>query len=169
MDDITKKKINECVKRALLYNSGKKLDHPLTGCFVNNSELENRCNGSYNPIRIPGEERIANDMGLDSNCFGCAFSKSAYYVSDALRYCKSMFALSAQNSDNFSVTKRYDFAGRANNIIIMILNIARKMCYLTFSDAMYNSATRYINGLDENDYYDIIVKIHDFCKENNIK
>lgn len=170
MDNITKKKVNECVKRTLIYNSGKKLKQPLTFCFVSNAPFDNRCQGNVNPDRAPGELNLAQERGADSNCFGCAFQKSFVYVSEALGALKARYALSAQTSAGvesyFNSSRTYQ---NSMNFVDNLLALTRATCYLTFNASMYEESKETLRLLRTSEMYDLITELYNFCKENNIK
>jgi len=170
MDNITKKKINECVKRTLIYNSGKKLKQPFAFCFVSNAPFDNRCQGNVNPDRAPGEMNLAQERGVDSNCFGCAFQKSFVYVSEALEALKARYALSTQTSAGvesyFNNSRAYQ---SSINFVDNLLALTRATCYLTFNASMHEDSREALRLLRTSEMYDLITELYNFCKENNIK
>lgn len=169
MDDITKKKINECVKRALIYNSGRKMKLPKSFCFLNNAEIENQCSGNINPDRLPGEQSAVEASRLDSCCFGCAFYKSFFYISDLIAFYKDSIALSLQSSSPFLKSQYGTMINKTKALFEEILSLTRTSCYLTFNTNLYNSAVKELSMLTPDKYYEMLTKIYDFCKENNIK
>lgn len=168
MDNITKKKINECVKRTLIYNSGKKIKRPVNFCSIQDALLDNRCQSNVNPETAPGEDTAASERGLNLDCYGCPFMKSYIYVSDALLGLKTRMALSYNDG-----TPTTFIASRSSScamqFLMSLLSTTRERCYLTFTNSMLNDAQNEIQRLNYMNLYQLISDIYEFCKENNIK
>ena len=171
MDNITKKKINECVKRTLIYNSGKKIKRPVNFCSIQDTLLDNRCQSNVNPESAPGEDSAANERGLNLDCYGCPFMKSYIYASDALLGLKTRMALS-YNDGGMPAPSGYAPARASScamQFLMNLLSLVRERCYLTFTNSMLNDAQNQVQCLNYTDLYQLISNIYEFCKENNIK
>lgn len=172
MDDITKKRINECVKRALTLNSGRELKYPLTFCFSNNIDYENKCTGNINPEKTPDENHSRRCYQLSSECFGCAFYKNYFFVSDSLRALKTYISLTFQKNEITGFENenaRRKFYSLALTFLKNLLDLTREKCYLTFSNSMVIDAKNALDEMSPSSVYNLVIKIYDFCKENNIK
>ena len=166
MDSLTKKR-HECIKRFLLFNSGKELKYPIHSCFVRNMNLENN-NCSRNSNR---EERDRTGNGGD-NCYGCSFARTFHYFSDAIKYYKAMI-LTAMNEDVFireGYSPFYDWA-RCDSIELLknLLLSTQTMCYLTFKESDRRALYDVLCSMKPKELIKTISDICDFCDENNIK
>lgn len=164
MDAATKKRINECVERTLLYNSGKKFSKgPLFICCLSHVSLLDKCDNNCNYVRTPGEVQILSELrDSPDNCYGCAFSRYFNYVSEALSFLKTTLAMDSQ-------CDCFDPCREAGALLERILILTRTSCYLTFTEQMFSSAMSEVNELSHTDMYNVILKMYNFCKENNIK
>lgn len=166
MDSVTKRR-HECIKRFLIFNSGKKLKNPIHSCFVRNFRLEdNNCRSNSN-----SEERAFNGNN-DSQCYGCTFSKCFYYFSDALKFYKSMLviAVSEENFAREGYSMLYDWVrSDAIELLRNMLASTQSMCYLTFKDKDKRDLTEYIMDIQPNEFIKLLSDMCDFCNENNIK
>ena len=165
MDSTTKRR-HECIKRFLIFNSGKKLRNPVHSCFLRNAALEEKgCNKNSNR-----EEKERAQIG--DNCYGCAFNKTFYYFSDAIKYYKSML-LSTMNEPMFiqeGYSNSYDWV--RNDIIELfkiMLVLTQSMCYLTFKEGDRRALIDVICVMSPNELIKLVSDVCDFCNENNIK
>ena len=171
MDDITKKRINECVKRTLSINSGKELNVPLCFCFSCDTNYDNKCSNNTNPDRTPEENNNSvRRYLLTQDCFGCAFYKTYFYASDALRALKTYFSLALQKDkpSGFERSASRIF-GLGNSFFKNLLSLTREKCYLTFSNSLFNEAVSALSEMSYEQLYNLIIEVYNFCKENNIK
>ena len=97
------KNIHECIKRTLLFSSGKKIN-PVSICFVNNYLQESPCLGTST---ITEEEQreimpLINSLPNGSRCLSCPFLKHGEYISDILRIIKTFGLICTQDQDTGS-------------------------------------------------------------------
>ena len=165
------KKIHECIKRTLLFESGKEV-RPVSLCFIQEYLLESMCTGTSEAL---AEEQRENSELFSyypngSRCSTCPFLKSGMYVSDILRVLKTFGTLSLQDTGNTAERRKNYFMSKCvEGFLVPLLNRTRARCYLTFSDSDKRAARQEISDMNFNDMLKLIIEIYDFCKENNIK
>ena len=167
------KNIHECIKRTLIFSSGKKID-PISICFVNNYLQDSPCSGTSSLSEEEQREIISlvNNMPNGSRCLSCPFLKVGEYVSDALRMIKTFGLVCAQDKGDMNsvaeMRKSY-FCSCVERFLRRILDKVRIRCYLTFSESDKKNMIYKINEMSFNELFHIIDEMEKFCKENNIK
>lgn len=161
-DDSEAKKVHECVKRAIILSSGKKIMFR-SFCFASSIPVENnRCEDNCN-MHDDSPDSLRGRDGDVSHCNGCYFSRKLEYISDTLRFLKSILQIGElkREADNFT-----------RDILANILKIARSKCYLTFDSASYEECRSFLFNPDMCPYdklLEIVSKMYDFCVENGVK
>lgn len=176
MDNITKRKVNEAIKRTLIYNSGKKISHSgicLMQFFGCDSQL---CISSSNPEVSPLEERETREHNISHSCYGCPFLKRATSIFEQIILYKSILAFGyittedgqspfvslGSNSKSFSTTE-------VRNALCDFLLTVKESCYLTFNEKLLKEASYEVSTMSPYQLYFALCNMENFCKENNIK
>ena len=166
------KKIHECFKRTLIFESGKKLARPVAICFFHNFSSESNCAGTREAS--PEEQREFKELYSyypnGSRCASCPFLKSGEYISDALRIFKTFGMLCLQETCDASERLKSNFlCSCIDGFLRPLIDKVKLRCYLTFGDSEKRMATNKLNEMDFNQVFNLIEKMEMFCKENNIK
>ena len=176
MDNITKRKVNEAIKRTLIYNSGKKNNRSgicLMQFFGCDSQV---CMSNSNPEISPLEERETRECNISHTCYGCPFLKRTTSIFEQIILYKSILAFGYITSeDNESPFYSFGFDSKSfsvsevRNFLCDFLLIVKESCYLTFNEKMLKEANYEINTMSSYQLYFALCNMENFCKENNIK
>lgn len=158
-DSLEAKKSHECIKRALILMNGKRVFRLRGLCTCRGFHIDNgRCEININ-ISDPSPDSLINEDGSSSYCNGCYLYRRLEYVSDTLRYLKAALQVH-EFTEAYTLTRE---------ILIDILKLTMKKCYLTFDSDLYMNCRKYVSDLNYTETLDLVSKMYDFCVENKIK
>lgn len=153
------KKAHECIKRAFILMNGKKVFRARGLCTCRGFHIDNgRCEINVNQVDSSPDSLVSDD-GTSSYCNGCYLYRRLEYVSDTLRYLKAAL----------QVNEFTDTYGLAREILVDILKLTMKKCYLTFDQNLYMNCKMYVMDLNTTEMVELFSKMYDFCVENRIK
>ena len=170
--DAAYKKIHECIKRTLVFESGKPFK-PLSFCFVNDYGIENTCSGA----REAQEEEIRENRNFkftnlpsDSRCMSCPFLKQEFFISDILKLVRDNLLIHLQNySANEERSLLYLTGISIDRFFNPLLEKVKQRCYLTFTESDRRVANTKLREMDARQLFELVDSMEKFCKENNIK
>lgn len=159
------KKIHECFKRTLMFESGKKIQ-PVSFCLATHltTNGDTLCQGT---TEIANVERFSFPNG--SRCLTCPFLKSDEYISDALKTLRTLGLIYAQDNQIMASHRAcYNDVCKELFLKPLVMKV-RARCYLTFTDDDKRSVYNRICDLDFTQTFNLIDKMYTFTQENNIK
>ena len=170
--DTTFKKIHECIKRTLIFESGKPFK-PLSFCFVNVYDVDNVCSGTQpaqeEEVRENRDFRF-NCLPNDSRCVSCPFLKQEFFVSDILKLIRDNLLINFQNNSlDEERTLSYLISIIDDRFFSVLFEKVKQRCYLTFTESDRRTAFAKIHAMSAQQIFELIDSMEKFCKENNIK
>lgn len=165
------RKIHECIKRTLIFSSGKKIK-PVALCFANNFFLDSPCSGTTSASEEEHRENreLYGFFPNDSRCASCPFIKYGEYISDALRILKTFGLCCIQeNSEVSEGRKRYFYSTCLDYFFQPLLDKVKSRCYLTFEESDRKYVINELHNMNFDKMLCLIGEMETFCKENNIK
>lgn len=160
------KKIHECFKRTLLFESGKKVT-PFSMCFTTYFSCKHiyLCNGTTEETSSERTELIESYPN-GSRCGSCPFLKCGEYNSDIIKNLKTVGLISSQSEFSNST---YIFRDACVMYLRKLAERVKERCYLTFTNDDKRFVINSIQDMDFEQVLNLIIKMDEFCKENNIK
>lgn len=160
------KKIHECFKRTLMFESGKKIQPTIFCLAVHLSNGDTMCQGTS---EIANSE-LSYNLPNGSRCLTCPFLKRDEYISDALKTLRTLGLLYSQDNNQQMSSHKMCYVDVCKEMFLKpFVSKVRARCYLTFTDEDKRSVFNRFCDFDFDDTFNLINKMYDFVQENNIK